>query len=295
MRSEQRADALVLGAPAKVNLFLEILGKRADGYHELETLMVAVQLHDELELKEEGSGTVELTCDHPGLSSGPDNLIHKAADVLRRRTGTTRGARIALRKRIPLAAGLAGGSSDAAATLVGLNRLWQLGLSDEELATLAAEVGSDVAFFLQGEAAWCTGRGEIVTPVACKTPLSFVLICPPVGLSTAAVYRATEVPEQPVPSAAMRGAFEAGDVEAIGRQLHNRLQPAAERLCPAVADIRRRVEPLRPAGQQMSGSGTSYFALCRDLDEARRIAQELSHGWAEEERPLVIQVSGIGL
>src|SRR5258708_38320156 len=126
MRSEQRSDAVVFWAPAKVNLFLEILGKRPDGYHELETLMATVSLNDELVFKEESSGEILLSCDHPELSTGPDNLIRKAAEALRRRTGCARGARIELTKRIPMAAGLAGGASDAAATPPGPHRAWDL-------------------------------------------------------------------------------------------------------------------------------------------------------------------------
>lgn len=292
MRSEQRADAVVFWAPAKVNLFLEILGKRPDGYHELETLMVTVSLHDELEFKEESSGSIQLTCDDRELSTGPENLIHKAAELLRRRTGCARGARIGLTKRIPMAAGLAGGSSDAAATLAGLNRLWDLGLPPADLMVLGAELGSDVPFFFAGPAAWCTGRGEIITPLIPGTALDLVLICPPQGLSTAAVFRAVRVPERPVSGDAVRRAFVAGDVAELGRSLHNRLQAPAETLCPAVSEVRRRVEALAPAGHQMSGSGTSYFALCRGPDEARRIATALSHGWDEEVRPRVSLVTG---
>src|SRR5439155_448213 len=158
------ASVLVL-APAKINLHLEVLRRRADGYHDLETLMVAVGLYDTLEFKDDSSGDVRLSCDRPDLSTGPDNLICRAADLLRQRFIVSRGATIRLWKRIPLAAGLAGGSSDAAATLAGLNLVWRLGLANEELARLGAELGSDVSFFCAGPAAWCTGRGEIVRPL----------------------------------------------------------------------------------------------------------------------------------
>jgi 4-diphosphocytidyl-2-C-methyl-D-erythritol kinase len=181
MLSERCADAVVVWAPAKVNLFLEVLAKRADGYHEIATLLVAVSLYDTLEFKEEASGDVQLLSNHPNLSTGPDNLVCRAADLLRQRRGVRRGARIRLTKRIPLAAGLAGGSSDAAATLAGLNRLWGLGLADGELAALGADLGSDVPFFFSAPAAWCTGRGEQVTPLPLGRPLDFVLACPPAG------------------------------------------------------------------------------------------------------------------
>lgn len=143
------ADDVVAWAPAKVNLYLEVLSRRADGFHELETLMAAVSLYDTLVFKEDPTGDILLRCNRPDLSTGSDNLIRRAAELLRQHTGCTRGARVRLVKRIPLAAGLAGGSTDAAATLAGLNRLWSLGLTNVELAALGARLGSDVPFFLR--------------------------------------------------------------------------------------------------------------------------------------------------
>src|SRR5262245_58478457 len=188
MLCSRTANGVLVRAPAKVNLFLEVLGKRPDGYHELATLMVAVSLYDTLEFKEARSQAFALDLvsqpNHagdearPGLSAGPENLVWRAAELLRQRSGVKAGARVRLHKRIPLAAGLAGGSSDAAATLVGLNRLWRLGWSREQLQPLAAELGSDVAFFLKSDAAWCRGRGEIITPLTPGGPLWLVLACP---------------------------------------------------------------------------------------------------------------------
>jgi 4-diphosphocytidyl-2-C-methyl-D-erythritol kinase len=262
-------------APAKVNLFLEVLARRADGYHELATLMTAVSLYDTLEFKEELSGATRLDCDHPSLSTGPDNLICRAVDLVRRHSGRTEGVAIRLWKRIPMAAGLAGGSSDAAATLAALNRLWRLGWGRDALARLGAELGSDVAFFFAGPAAWCTGRGERIEPMRLGRPLDFVLVSPSVGLSTADVFRGVTVPSEPVSGEAVRRAAEAGDVEELGRLLHNRLQPAAERLCPDVAGLCTRLAGLGPAGRLMSGSGSTVFALCRDPGEALSLARRL--------------------
>jgi 4-diphosphocytidyl-2-C-methyl-D-erythritol kinase len=275
MLSERRADAVVVWAPAKVNLFLEVLAKRADGYHEIATLMVAVSLYDTLEFKEDGSGQIQLHCDHPTLSTGPDNLICRAAELLRQRTGCTRGARIRLVKRIPLAAGLAGGSTDAAAALAGLNRLWQLGRTSRELAGWSAELGSDIAFFFATPAAWCTGRGEQVAPAPVGRPLHLVVASPGVGLATAEVYRGASVPDAPQSGDRIRRALAAGNVEEMGQGLHNRLQPVAQRLRPEVAALAARLRGLHPAGQLMSGSGSSLFALCRDHAEALRIARGL--------------------
>jgi 4-diphosphocytidyl-2-C-methyl-D-erythritol kinase len=290
MLSERQADAVVVWAPAKVNLFLELLAKRADGYHEIATLLVAVSLYDTLELKEDASGQITLESTDPQLPTGPENLIWRATQLLQQKLGLQRGVRLRLVKRIPLAAGLAGGSSDAAATLAGLNRLWKLGLSRAELAGLGAELGSDVAFFFSTPAAWCTGRGEVVAPLALPGPLWFVLMCPPFGLSTAEVYRRVKVPEQPQTGVALRQAVAEGAVEKLGGLLHNRLQPAALELRPELAGYLSRLAELAPAGQAMSGSGSCLFALCRDFREAVRLARRLRNRSEEGMNPRVFIV-----
>jgi 4-diphosphocytidyl-2-C-methyl-D-erythritol kinase len=275
MMRERRVDVLVLQAPAKLNLFLEVLGKRPDGYHELETLMTAINLEDTLEFVRDDGGKLSLTCSDPALACGPENLVLRAAERLRRHAGWSGGAKIHLAKRIPMQAGLAGGSSDAAATLKGLNSLWDLGLPSEELARLGADVGSDVPFFFSPGAAWCTGRGEKVEPMSLGLPLDFVLACPYVGLSTADVFRRVKVPADPASGTRLREAVSRGDVEAIGRSLHNRLQDPAEQLCPEVAGLRQALSAANPAGCLMTGSGTTVYALCRDRDDAIRVARTM--------------------
>jgi 4-diphosphocytidyl-2-C-methyl-D-erythritol kinase len=296
MLIDRYADDLVVWAPAKVNLFLEVLGKRPDGYHEIATLMIAVGLYDTLVFKEEPSGDVRLRANVRDLSTGADNLVMRAVELMKQHTGCKRGAAIRLIKRIPIGGGLAGGSADAAAALAGLNQLWHLGLDVKDLAGLAAQLGSDVPFFFATRAAWCTGRGEQVLPIELGRTLYFVLVCPPFGLATADVYRNATVPDQPRTGDEIRAAVATGEVEEIGRLLHNRLQPAAERLCPALTRFRDRLAALVPAGHLMSGSGSSYFALCRHRDEARRLAHALRatlrHG-PDEERANVFLVQSV--
>lgn len=291
MLIERQAEAVVVWAPAKVNLHLEVLARRPDGYHEIASLMVTVNLHDTLVFQEGPGPEIRLDCDHPGLESGPGNLVSRAGILLQGQTGCRHGANIRLVKRIPLAAGLAGGSSDAAATLAGLNRLWRLGLKQKELARLGAELGSDVAFFFQPPAAWCTGRGEQVQPLDLGRPLWLVLVCPGQGLSTAEVYRNLTVPEKPHTGEAIREAFAAGEVEAIGRHLHNRLQPVAEQLCPELSRWREQLRHLQPAGCLMSGSGTTLFALCRNRDEAVRVYRQLRPEVEERVRLFLVRSS----
>lgn len=274
MRLDISSGILRIQAPAKVNLFLEILGKRADGYHDICTFFVAVSLHDVLEIQEEATGAIHLSCDDPHVPVGESNLIVRAARLLQRHTGRVMGANIRLVKRIPMQAGLGGGSSDAAATLSGLNMLWQLGIPDAELMRLAAELGSDVPFFLNGPAAWGMGRGEVLEPMCLPTTLHFVLVCPPRGLSTAEVYRRCRVPDRPVSPEPLRRALLSGDVEVIGAALHNRLQEAAEELAPEVRTVRNVFEKLKPVGHRMSGSGSCCFALGRDAAEAAALAEQ---------------------
>jgi 4-diphosphocytidyl-2-C-methyl-D-erythritol kinase len=289
MQIEWQDGALVIRAPAKVNLFLEVLAKRPDGYHDIETLMVAVNLFDTLKFREDSSGDIRLTCNRSELSTGADNLVVRAAALLKQQTNCEKGARIHLIKRIPLAAGLAGGSSDAAAALAGLNQLWKLHLTRKRLMSLATELGSDVAFFFSTSAAWCTGRGERVRPLRLRKPLWFALAVLPTGLATARVYGEVRVPEDPQGGEGIRRAFRAGDVIEIGRLLHNRLQTVAQRLCPVIGVAMERLIRLRPAGVLMSGSGPSVFALCRNYGEAGRIARQLRHGLKGEAIVLLVR------
>jgi 4-diphosphocytidyl-2-C-methyl-D-erythritol kinase len=235
--------------------------------------MVAVELFDTLEIRSTSGGQIALTCEPSSLSAGPDNLVYKAAIALREHVKRSDlGAEIRLTKRIPTQAGLGGGSSDAAATLVGLNRIWKLGLTREELLGIAASLGSDVAFFLTLPAAWCTGRGEQVSPEEPASGFYFVLVCPPVGLGTAGVYGKLAVPTQPRGGEAVRKAFRTGDAKALGTALFNRLEEPAFAIEPLVGRIRQRLAAAAPCGAMMSGSGSTVFAVCRDRAHAVQVA-----------------------
>ena len=287
MRIHRSAVDLVIQAPAKLNLFFEVLAKRTDGYHEIETLMCPIDLFDTLHFQEDPNGQLELRCRRVFGASGPsgrglhevpdgpENLVLRAVDLVRRRAGVRRGANLLLVKRIPAAAGLGGGSSDAAAALVAANEGWRLGRSRDELAHWAAELGSDVPFFLAGGPAVCRGRGERVTPVAGLGALSFVVVRPPEGLATAEVYRACRAAAEPQTAGPLIRALRQGDWKQVGRRLLNRLQPAAERLSPWVERLQEEFSQLDVLGHGMSGSGTSYFGLCRHARHARRRARRL--------------------
>jgi 4-diphosphocytidyl-2-C-methyl-D-erythritol kinase len=290
MHVHRLAAGVIVRAPAKLNLFFEVLARRNDGYHEIETLMVPIGLYDTLTARDEPAGNLQLACwwdvaggnaagnDGDSLGVLPafeENLAYRAVRLLRERVGIDRGISLRLSKTIPSAAGLGGGSSDAAAALLAANEIWQLHWSREQLAELAAELGSDVPFFLLGGAAICRGRGERIERLAGVTPLHFVVVRPPVGLSTAAVYKHCQVAAQPRGVAPLVAALRAGDVRNLNQLIHNRLQDAAEALCPWIATLERELAGQDCLADQMSGSGTSYFGICRHARHARRVARRL--------------------
>lgn len=177
-----------LRAPAKINLSFRILGQRADGFHEIETLMAPVSLYDELTISRSSSSGIEFACDDPTLPTGADNLVVRAARLFLERTGIEAGVRIELRKHIPHGAGLGGGSSDAASILLGLNELFETAVPDQELSALAAEIGSDVPFFIYQSVAFCRGRGDMVERTRLPSALPLLLLKPPFGVPTPWAY-----------------------------------------------------------------------------------------------------------
>ena len=188
MKFWEEQGEIKVAAPAKINLFLEILGKRQDGYHEIETVMQEISLFDYLYIENYDEG-VAFTCSNPKLATGEENLVVKAVRLMQKESGTSKGVKIHLDKKIPIGAGLGGGSSDAAATLCGLNRLWQLGYDEKQLMSLAGKLGSDTPFFVIGNTAICKGRGEVVTPYPLNVKYNYIIIYPRFEVSTAAVYK----------------------------------------------------------------------------------------------------------
>lgn len=283
----RRAHGFLIHAPAKLNLFLEIVAKRADGFHEIETLMAPISLYDTLTFTPNDSGEIHFTsevalwartsADAAGaLPRGDENLVVRAVRLAARKAGIERGADIRLVKRIAMAAGLAGGSSDAAAALLLANAGWQLGFSNDQLRELAAELGSDVPFFLGPGPAVCRGRGEIIEPLAELAALYCVVVCPSEGLSTAEVYRACRPADEPRSSWPLVELLAGGKQNGLQSCLHNRLQPPAEALSPWIGRLRDAFAETDVLGHQMSGSGTSYFGVCRNAAHARRVKSRLA-------------------
>ena len=282
--------------PAKLNLFLEVLSRRDDGFHEIQSLIVPINLFDHLSFREDSRGDLNLTCqwacglekrgrvikptqsplpEWESLPEGNDNIAVRAVDLLRRRAGITAGASLQLIKRIPTAAGLGGGSSDAAAALVAANRAWKLDWPADRLSQMAAEVGSDVPFFLGAQPALCEGRGERIRRVAGTGRLDFVVVCPPEGLTTADVYRQCRPAKTPRSAEALIAALRTGDRRTLGGLMMNRLQPTAEQLAPTVRTVRDALEKCDCLAAQMSGSGTACFGICRHARHAGQVASRM--------------------
>ncbi|MEQ9409358.1 MAG: 4-(cytidine 5'-diphospho)-2-C-methyl-D-erythritol kinase [Fuerstiella sp.] len=270
-------------APAKVNVFLEVLGKRDDGFHELETVMLRTTLCDVLQFQDTDQGQLSLqTADdsrspeQAGFPLDSSNLILKAATALQQATGCNRGAQITISKKIPAEAGLAGGSSDAATTLLALNQLWNLNLPRAALHEIAATLGSDLNFFVQNcRAAVCRGRGEQVQPVSMNGRLHLVVARPARGNSTPQVFAGMHPAASVHSSIDIVKALEGGSVDALVRAAFNRLTEPARRLNPEMAELSDHMSLLFHRPVFMSGSGSTLFAFARSSREAGKLARRL--------------------
>jgi 4-diphosphocytidyl-2-C-methyl-D-erythritol kinase len=282
LRVTSLTGRVTVDAPAKVNLTLRVVGKRPDGYHDLESVVVAAGVFDRLAF--EPADELYLTCDDPAVPLGDDNLVMKAARLLRESCGAGRGARIYLRKRIPAGRGFGGGSSDAAACLAGLNALWQCGKAPAELTGLGARLGSDVPLFFGSPIAVMRGRGERIEPVSARPTWHAALAWPSYGNPTVSVYAAYD---RQSPSADGRpGAtdilkFLGGPAREAAPSLVNDLEPAARSLRSDGVSVRALLEKAGAAAVGMTGSGSAYFALTDTEAEARRLVGAARAGGVE--------------
>lgn len=270
---------LFVKAPAKINLALDVLRKREDGYHEVNMVMTAIDLADRLEIEETKEDRIRVSTSSGFLPEDERNLAYKAAQLIKQRFHVQKGTILSIDKQIPVAAGLAGGSSDAAAVLRGLNRLWRLGLSTNELAELGTELGSDVAFCVHGGTAIATGRGEIIKPISAPPHCWVVLAKPNVGVSTKEMYRRLNLNRADRPDInAVVQAIENKDYEGMCRKLGNVFEELTIRKVPQVAQIKEKMHQLGADGVLMSGSGPTVFGLTRAETRAQRIVNGL-HGF----------------
>ncbi|WP_028560740.1 4-(cytidine 5'-diphospho)-2-C-methyl-D-erythritol kinase [Paenibacillus pinihumi] len=270
-------------APAKINLLLDVLRKREDGYHEVEMIMTMVDLADRLEMEELPRDTIIISSQAGYIPLDEKNLAFQAARLIKERYDVRKGVYIHLDKKIPVAAGLAGGSSDAAAALRGLNRLWKLGISDEELCELGAELGSDVPFCITGRTALATGRGEKLQRIGNPPQCWVVLAKPPINVSTADVYgrlRASQLASHPSTSD-MLSAIERGSFGDMCASLGNVLESVTLPLYPEVEQLKESMQRLGADGVLMSGSGPTVFGLVSKESKVARIYNGL-RGFCKE-------------
>ena len=265
-------------ARAKINLTLEVLGRRGDGYHEVKTILQTVDLSDRLAI--EPSSDLKVECDQAEIN-GEDNLVWSAAIALAHRCGIAPRARIVIHKGIPVSMGLGGGSSDAAAALVALNQLWQLGLSGGQLAETAAEIGSDVSFFLTGGTALGEGRGELITQLPGLPSIPVTLICPNVALpgKTAAMYSLLNSAQfsdggstDNFARILLEGRFV---LKSIGELTFNVFEQVADQALPELNRIWGRLEGIFQNPLRLAGSGPGMFSLPSNEDEFQRAAKAL--------------------
>ncbi|MGA2159230.1 MAG: 4-(cytidine 5'-diphospho)-2-C-methyl-D-erythritol kinase [Dehalococcoidia bacterium] len=269
---------LTARAPAKINLVLEVLGKRSDGYHEIKSIIQTISLFDVLSF--EKNDRLEIGCNIASLQS-PDNLVVKAAEALRTKTGYEGGARIRLEKKIPMDSGLGGGSSDGAAALAGLNKLWSLGLSQKELVEIAADIGSDVPFFIHGGTCLVEGRGDKVVPLPDLQDTYYLLVRP-------------EIQVQAGKTGKLYGMLGPADLSdgryadrAIGRMrterkinpdlLYNTFDKIAVRAYRGMEDFRTRFANVASGHIHLAGSGPSLFAITDGRTQAEAFKLKLGN------------------
>jgi len=284
MTDDKSPTRLVGYAPAKLNLFFEIHGKRSDGYHDVCSLCCPVNLYDTLIFELQKSPDVTLTCetghlrnDSSEIPTGADNLVVQAVQLIQNRYDISSGCKIRLIKRIPSQAGMGGASSDAATAIRLASQLWNLQLTPRTMMELGAELGSDVPLFFISGMSIGYGRGEQVKPVGLTPRLDFVIVKPPEGISTAAVFRvccADHITDRRFPECLLQG-LQSGNLREITAGIFNRLETTTQKLCPRIGQMSRLFDTLGCSVRQMTGSGTAYFALCHHATQARFLAAQL--------------------
>lgn len=272
---------LEIRSPAKINLTLELLGKRPDGFHELETVMKTVNLCDQIMFSPRFDSQINLQLDSPSADSNiptdSRNLVVQALELVRQEAQIDLGMEVLLKKNIPSEAGLGGASGNAAAALLAANKIWNLGWSLDRLSTIGGKIGSDVPFFLTGGTALCRGRGELIEPIDCPAHLFVVIAKPPVGLSTKRVYSNAKIPPEPKRAQSLCDSIVSGNVWEIGNVMFNRLQEFASPMCDWIVSLESEFCRLGCVAHQLSGSGTSYFGIFPTRQASQKASQCLSN------------------
>ncbi len=282
-------NSLSIRAPAKINWFLHIVQKRKDGYHDIVSIMQCVSLYDELIFDHADSIAVESDMDIPVS----DNLVYKAASLLKEFVSYSKGARIIIKKQIPVSAGLGGGSSDAAYTLSGLNTLWGLGLQHEELCSIGARIGSDVPFFFHAPAALVEGKGDRVNSLKIDSSCRLLLVKPNVSVSTAWAYGEFDqlsghtLTKKPFDIKLFCRTLQKQDFLSLAYMLSNDLEEAVMREYPAVSEIKHKLVKMGAEASFMSGSGPTVFGVFRSKEKAEKAFVAMGHHWCRIVQTLI--------
>jgi 4-diphosphocytidyl-2-C-methyl-D-erythritol kinase len=269
-----------LPAFAKINLSLRVLGKRDDGYHEIETIFQTVSLHDQLTFSSKDDESLELSCDDSNIPVDENNLVIRAAKALRESFNIKRGAKIYLEKKIPSPGGLGGGSSDAAIALLGLVHLWEIETEKKELENIGKSLGTDVPFFFTGGTALGTGLGTEMTPLDDVPKKELLIITPNVNVSTAEAYKvlnATRLTKKNSASILARSRWRGMVADSIQSQLHNDFESVIFLLEPEIKRVKNALIALGSSGTLMSGSGASVFGIFDNKEMRKRANEFLSH------------------
>lgn len=259
-------------APAKLNLCLDMLYSREDGYHELEMIMTSVDLNDYLTFQEISGNEIRLSANGYSVPLDDRNLVYQAIELLKKKFSISKGLEVEIEKNIPIAGGLGGGSSDCAATFRALNKMWNLGLTLEEMAEMGASIGSDVPYCIYGNTAFVSGRGEKIKKIRDMKSCWILLVKPVKGVSTKYAFTRldnTEDVNHP-DIKKLCSAIEAGDFECMCQSMGNILEEAVKDLCPNIAKIKKHLFSLGAQGAMMSGSGSSVFGLFQNQKKALR-------------------------
>lgn len=264
--------ALIERAPAKINLSLDVLRKREDGLHDVEMVMTTIDLSDRIELKPLREDKIEISIESRYVPDDERNLAYKAAQAFKNKYGIQKGVHICIKKSIPVSAGLGGGSTDAAAVLRGLNRLWDLNVPMEELANLGATLGADVPFCIYGKTAIARGYGEKIERLTSPPPCWVILAKPNIGVSTWKVFNRIDTDELYHPNTVkVLEALSEGDFHKLCNYIGNSLEPITSSMHPEVFQIRRAMKSMGANGVLMSGSGPTVYGLVKQENKARSI------------------------
>lgn len=275
-------ESIIERAPAKINLGLDVLGKRQDGYHDLEMVMLSIDLCDHVTVKPLENDLIMIDCNCPKLPINEKNDVYKAAELIKKRYKISAGVSIFLNKNIPVCAGMGGGSSDAAATIRALNRLWQLNLSIKEMVAIGIEIGSDVPYCIEAGCAKVSGKGDIVDSIKGKLSSWVVLVKPDFGISTRTVFSEIDCASiARVDVSAIVKALEGNDYQALMTSMGNSLEDISIARKPFIQKVKDKMSSAGADVALMTGSGPTVFALCQNEKRANRVFNSLK-GFCKE-------------